>query len=216
MLFLELRDMSGILSQTCGLPLLVPSVVYSFSVNRTTDSSNHCSHNHITFRMETDWEQRYREEDTPWDKGKPAPGLVDWLSNQNIDPDTRVLVPGCGKGHDATAWAKAGFETTGMDLSDLALNDARRSMKHFLISPSSPVTFLKTSHRSHTTSFSSILYIVQLILNEEMNTKNHYLTGYGRADISWLFTLSFRLPMRVRHSVPAKRKLLPAFPQILD
>ena len=33
--------------------------------------------------METDWEQRYREEDTPWDKGKPAPGLVDWLSNQN-------------------------------------------------------------------------------------------------------------------------------------
>ena len=76
--------------------------------------------------METDWEQRYREEDTPWDKGKPAPGLVDWLNNQNIDPDTRVLVPGCGKGHDATAWAKAGFETTGMDLSDLALNDARK------------------------------------------------------------------------------------------
>ena len=44
MLFWELRDMSGILSQTCGSPLLVPSVVYSFFVNRTTDSSNKTYH----------------------------------------------------------------------------------------------------------------------------------------------------------------------------
>ena len=72
----------------------------------------------------TDWEKRYADEDTPWDKGEPAPGLTDWLKNQTLDPDARVLVPGCGKGHDAAVWAKAGFETTGMDLSDLALSEA--------------------------------------------------------------------------------------------
>ena len=58
---------------------------------------------------ETDWEKRYTEKDTPWDKGEPAPGLVDWLKSQNLDPDIRVLVPGCGCGHDAQAWVDAGF-----------------------------------------------------------------------------------------------------------
>ncbi len=75
--------------------------------------------------MNTDWDERYREEDTPWDRGMPAPGLVDWLKKQRLDPETRVLAPGCGRGHDAAAWAQEGFETTGMDLSELALSDAR-------------------------------------------------------------------------------------------
>ena len=74
---------------------------------------------------ETDWQERYQTEDTPWDKGEPAPGLVGWLKKQTLDPETRVLVPGCGRGHDASAWAKAGFDTTGMDLAEIALNDAR-------------------------------------------------------------------------------------------
>ena len=74
---------------------------------------------------ETDWQERYQTEDTPWDKGEPAPGLVDWLKAQTLDPETRVLVPGCGRGHDASAWAKAGFDTTGMDLAEIALSDAR-------------------------------------------------------------------------------------------
>jgi len=50
---------------------------------------------------------------------------VDWLKKQTLDPDARVLVPGCGRGHDASAWAKAGFDTTGMDLAEIALSDAR-------------------------------------------------------------------------------------------
>lgn len=74
---------------------------------------------------ETDWQERYQTEDTPWDKGEPAPGLVDWLKKQTLDPDARVLVPGCGRGHDASTWAKAGFDTTGMDLAEIALSDAR-------------------------------------------------------------------------------------------
>ena len=75
--------------------------------------------------MSTDWEKRYADEDTPWDKGEPAPGLVDWIKKQTLEPETRVLVPGCGRGHDANAWALAGFETTGLDLSNLAVTEAR-------------------------------------------------------------------------------------------
>jgi SAM-dependent methyltransferase len=75
---------------------------------------------------ETEWEKRYLEADTPWDKGEPAPGLIDWLQKKTLEEDARVLVPGCGRGHDASAWAKAGYETTGMDLSDHALSGARQ------------------------------------------------------------------------------------------
>lgn len=76
---------------------------------------------------ETNWDQRYERQDTPWDKGEPAPGLVDWLKKQSLELETRVLVPGCGRGHDASAWGMKGFETTGIDLSNLALEGARQS-----------------------------------------------------------------------------------------
>jgi len=74
---------------------------------------------------DTDWEKRYQKEDTPWDKGDAAPGLVDWLKKYSLSKDSRILVPGCGRGHDAYACAQAGFETTGLDLSNQALAEAR-------------------------------------------------------------------------------------------
>lgn len=71
-----------------------------------------------------DWEGHYRAGDTPWDHGEAAPGLVDFLgSNPGLAPG-RVLVPGCGYGHDAVAWARAGFEVVGHDLSSTAMERA--------------------------------------------------------------------------------------------
>lgn len=76
--------------------------------------------------METNWQKKYLQKETPWDKGEPAPGLVDWLKKSTLDTKARILVPGCGCGHDANAWAQADFETTGLDLSTLALESARK------------------------------------------------------------------------------------------
>ena len=45
-----------------------------------------------------DWEARYNSGDTPWEKGAPHPALVDWLQKNSLSG--RVLVPGCGAGHD--------------------------------------------------------------------------------------------------------------------
>jgi hypothetical protein len=39
---------------------------------------------------ETNWDQRYEQQDTPWDKGEPAPGLVDWLKKQSLELETRT------------------------------------------------------------------------------------------------------------------------------
>lgn len=68
-----------------------------------------------------DWEDCYRRRETPWDKGRPAPGLVDFLEARPSLPRGRVLVPGCGLGHDARAWAQSGHAVEGMDLAATAV-----------------------------------------------------------------------------------------------
>jgi cyclopropane fatty-acyl-phospholipid synthase-like methyltransferase len=70
---------------------------------------------------EWDWEAKYQAGETPWDKGAPAPGLVDFLAGHPELPRGTVGVPGCGTGHDARAWAKAGFDALGYDLAPSAV-----------------------------------------------------------------------------------------------
>ncbi len=75
--------------------------------------------------MTTDWEARYQSHDMPWEKGEASPGLIDFLGSH---PDLKrgsVLAPGCGTGHDARAWAKAGFDVTGCDLAPSAIRLSR-------------------------------------------------------------------------------------------
>src|ERR1051325_10940594 len=67
------------------------------------------------------WEQRYQTNDTPWEKGEASPGLVDFLAAQRGLPGETVCVPGCGTGHDAREWAKAGFRAYGYDLAPSAV-----------------------------------------------------------------------------------------------
>jgi cyclopropane fatty-acyl-phospholipid synthase-like methyltransferase len=72
-----------------------------------------------------DWESRYQSGDTPWEKGEPSPGLVDFL-NANLQMDRgSVAIPGCGSGNDAIAWAEAGFEAWGFDLAPSAVRSAK-------------------------------------------------------------------------------------------
>jgi SAM-dependent methyltransferase len=67
------------------------------------------------------WEQRYRHGDAHWDKGAPAPGLVDFLA-AHAGPDRgSVLVPGCGYGHDVRAWARARYRSVGYDIAPSAI-----------------------------------------------------------------------------------------------
>lgn len=68
------------------------------------------------------WEQRYLDGDTPWDKGTPAPPLQQFLKTRRISG--KVLVPGCGIGHDVRALADHGAEVTGLDISPTAIHRA--------------------------------------------------------------------------------------------
>lgn len=70
-----------------------------------------------------DWNRRYLEGDTPWDKGNAHPALHTVPSCGALSG--RVLVPGCGTGHDVRALAAQGLDVTGLDLAPLALHRAR-------------------------------------------------------------------------------------------
>jgi SAM-dependent methyltransferase len=73
--------------------------------------------------MPTDWEDRYRRKDMPWEKGAPSPGLLDFLATEPVHG--RVLVPGCGFGHDVRALAGTAEEVVGLDLAPSAVEGAQ-------------------------------------------------------------------------------------------
>ena len=65
--------------------------------------------------MARDWNAAYELGDTPWDKGFASPPLIEFLKRQPILG--RVLVPGCGTGHDVRALAAQGAEVVGLDIA---------------------------------------------------------------------------------------------------
>jgi len=75
----------------------------------------------------TDWDQRYREGRDGWELGQAAPPLDAFLRSdiRSPQPPGRVLVPGCGRGHEAALLAELGFEVIGLDLSAEAIDRAR-------------------------------------------------------------------------------------------
>lgn len=77
--------------------------------------------------MQPDWEAMYAAGETPWDKGAAAPPLLAWLAAHPGRMTGRVLVPGCGRGHDvrAIAAAEPWASVIGLDLSATAISLAR-------------------------------------------------------------------------------------------
>lgn len=77
--------------------------------------------------MARDWNRAYEENDTPWDKGVPSPPLREYLSKQELAG--RVLVPGCGTGHDVRMLAAQGAAVVGMDIAPSAVRKAEQFPK---------------------------------------------------------------------------------------
>ncbi|MBX9771326.1 MAG: class I SAM-dependent methyltransferase [Candidatus Obscuribacterales bacterium] len=74
--------------------------------------------------MAVDWNQRYINQDTPWDSGTPSEALKTVLSRGLIKP-CRMFEVGCGTGTNAIFLAQSGFDVTAVDLSEVAINRAK-------------------------------------------------------------------------------------------
>jgi len=79
-------------------------------------------------QTQTDWDELYRRRETPWEKGKPHPALVDFLAT-NGPLAGEIFVPGCGSGHDVRALSTAENHVLGIDLAPRAIAKARARKK---------------------------------------------------------------------------------------
>ena len=73
--------------------------------------------------MTKDWNAAYEAKHTPWDKGSASPPLSAFLEKHPLTG--RVLVPGCGSGHDARLFARQGASVLGLDIAPSAVRQAR-------------------------------------------------------------------------------------------
>lgn len=72
----------------------------------------------------TFWDQRYSAGRTPWDQGGVPAALARYLA-AHPGHGARVLIPGCGTGHEIIAFAASGYAVTAIDFSPPAVAQAR-------------------------------------------------------------------------------------------
>lgn len=75
-----------------------------------------------------DWQRHYEEDDLGWDLGQVAPPFVKLWEEKKL-PLGKVLIPGCGRGHEVVFLAENGFEVTAIDFSDGAVIYLRNILK---------------------------------------------------------------------------------------
>lgn len=108
----------------------------------------------------THWDNLYRDDFTPWDRGNPSIALHDVLHarpdlihpaqehdhrGKLIRDETgavekrKALVPGCGRGHDVLLLSAWGYDVWGLDYSpaarDLAIQNQEKAAKEGLYKP---------------------------------------------------------------------------------
>lgn len=77
------------------------------------------------------WTEIYKTEINPgWNIGTASPILIDMVPRLKL-PKSRVLVLGCGEGHDAALFANEGHIVTAVDISPEAIARAKKNYAQF-------------------------------------------------------------------------------------
>ena len=66
-----------------------------------------------------DWESRYQEGRTGWERPALNPAFVAWRQSGEL-PRCRILIPGAGRSAEPAALASAGFDVTVLDVAPSA------------------------------------------------------------------------------------------------
>ena len=75
----------------------------------------------------TPWESKYQDGSTGWDRGASSPALDHWLETMPIG---RVLVPGCGRGHEISELVRAGHLVTAVDIAPSPVQHLTEQLQH--------------------------------------------------------------------------------------
>ena len=74
------------------------------------------------------WEERFREGTTRWERPALHPAFVDWQESGVLAP-CNILVPGAGRSTEPTALADAGFTVTVVDAAPTAVATQRARLE---------------------------------------------------------------------------------------
>ena len=101
------------------------------------------------------WEDLYARGGDGWELGGAAPSLVDVLDT-TPPPKGRVLVPGCGRGHDARLLAARGWDVVGVDFAPAAVAAARALARRDGVAVDFWEADLFTLDRDHARAFDGV------------------------------------------------------------
>lgn len=63
-----------------------------------------------------DWQQHYDDDDLKWDLEEVSPPFVNLWQEGKI-PQGKMIVPGCGRGHEVLFFSERGFDVTAVDFT---------------------------------------------------------------------------------------------------
>ncbi|MFC4726442.1 methyltransferase domain-containing protein [Glycocaulis abyssi] len=69
-----------------------------------------------------DWDARFRADDAPWERKGLHPAFAHWQALGLLEGGKSIYVPGCGRGEEPLALARAGLHVTAIDLSPTAID----------------------------------------------------------------------------------------------
>lgn len=72
-------------------------------------------------RTAMDWEARFSADETPWERPGVHPAFFQWRRQEAFKSGERVIVPGCGRSPELSAFAAVGLDVVGADLSKSAI-----------------------------------------------------------------------------------------------
>lgn len=81
-------------------------------------------------RTPMDWEQRFRDEETPWERGALHPAVQHWHDLGLPATRNRMIIPGCGRAPELLYFAEAGYDVTAADLSQTAIDWQAENLRH--------------------------------------------------------------------------------------
>ena len=79
-------------------------------------------------KQSNEWENRYQQGQTGWDRGDVSPNLLYWLESKILKP-CRILVPGCGNGYEVVALAEKGFDVVAIDIVQTPIKNLKKSLE---------------------------------------------------------------------------------------
>ena len=74
------------------------------------------------------WQDRYVAGQTGWDRGECNPLLVSRLDGGMLEEQSRIMIPGCGRGHEVLELARRGHRVTAVDFADLPITALKANL----------------------------------------------------------------------------------------